>query len=433
MSGPPDPRSFTSGYVPRVIDGELDRLLPALPAIFLDGPKGVGKTSTCLQRAATVRRLDKPAQRAIAEADPDAALAGDTPVLLDEWQRVPAVWDAVKRHVDSDLRGGRFLLTGSAAPHATTHSGAGRITSLRMRPLTLPERGTASPCVSLGDLLKGDRPPLRGSSPVTLPDYADEIVRSGLPGLRHLDGAALRTQLDSYIDHIVTRDMEDAGHSVRRPAAVLGWLRAYAAATATPTSYEKIRDAATSGVADKPAKTSTLPYIDALTNLRILDPVPAWIPSLNHLRRLTQAPKHHLVDPALAARLLGLGRDALMAGEAGTVELPRDGTFLGALFESLAVLSVRVFAQVAQARLHHLRTRAGVHEVDLIVERHDGRVLAIEVKLSSSVEDHDVRHLTWLRELIGARMLDGIVLTTGPQAYRRKDGIGVIPLTLLGA
>lgn len=423
--------AFAEGYVRRIVDGELDELMPALPAIQLDGPKGVGKTATALERASQVWRLDDPAQRAIIEADPGVAVSGEPPVLVDEWHRVPPVWDAVRREVDEDATAGRFLLTGSAASVGSTHSGAARIVRLRMRPLSLPERGVGVPSVSLAGLLAGDGE-VSGRTELSLRDYTEEIVRSGFPGLRHLDGRALRAQLDGYIELIVDREMAEAGHAIRRPATLHAWLRAYAAAVSTATSYEKIRDAATAGHGDKPAKTTTLPYIDVLTDLRILDPLEAWLPTNNRLKRLTQGPKHHLADPGLAARLLGVGVDGLLAGQGGSVELVRDGTLLGALFESLAALSARVFAQATEARVHHLRTHAGRHEVDLIVERDDGRVLPIEVKLSATVDDADVRHLHWLKDELGDRVVDKVVLSTGPAAYRRRDGVAVVPLGLLG-
>jgi uncharacterized protein len=423
------PRSFVASYQRRVVDDELDELLPQLPAILIDGPKGVGKTATASQRCTTIRRLDVEAEADVVRADPMVLASDDRPVLIDEWQRVPAIFDAVRRLVDVDSHGGQFLLTGSA-PSAQTHSGAGRITTMRMRPLTLSERGVEAPTVSLDGLLRGDSN-VTGRTSVNLTDYVREILASGFPGLRHLDGRALTRQLDSYLDRIVDHDLAEAGLVVRRPATVMAWLRAYAAATGTAASWEKIRDAATSGVSDKPAKTTTIPYIELLTGLRILDPVPAWTPAHNHLRALTQQPKHYLADPALSARLVRRSATQLLRGDAPGTIVPRDGGFLGGVFEALAALSVRTFAQSCDARVYHLRTEGGRHEVDFIVEGDQG-VLAVEVKLSSTVDDADVRHLVWLREQLGDDCVGLVVTHTGPEAYRRSDGIAVIPLALLG-
>jgi predicted AAA+ superfamily ATPase len=148
---------------------------------------------------------------------------------------------------------------------------------------------------------------------------------------------------------------------------------------------------------------------------------------------LTGPPKHHLADPALAASLLGADVGALLSAAPLGPPLVRDGTLLGALFESLVALSVRTFAQLARARVSHARTKNGDHEVDLIVERRDGRVLAIEVKLVAVPDDHDVRHLYWLSDRIGADLVDSVVVTAGEHGYRRPDGIGVVPLALLGS
>lgn len=164
----------------------------------------------------------------------------------------------------------------------------------------------------------------------------------------------------------------------------------------------------------------------------IVDPRPAWLPSRNPLSRLAQPPKHHLADPALAVRLLGLDTDGSLRGEEPGPHIPRDGTLLGHLFESLVTLSVRVYAQASEAHTRHLRLHGGQREVDLIVERADRRVVAIEVKLSGTVGDDDVRNLRWLKEQIGDDLLDAVVINTGPQAYRRTDGIAVVPAALLG-
>lgn len=209
-------------------------------------------------------------------------------------------------------------------------------------------------------------------------------------------------------------------------------MTAYAAASSTTASFETIRDAATGAQGEKPAKTTTQPYRDVLERLWIVDPVPAWMPTRNRIRRLSSPPKHQLADPALAARLLGLDADALLSGGDAGPRIPRDGTLLGALFESLCTLSLRVYAQVSEAEVFHLRTGGGDHEVDLIVERADGRILAVEVKLARDIGEDDVRHLKWLAERVGDSLIDAVVITTGDEAYRRPDGIAVVPASLLG-
>ena len=422
-------------YSRRVIDDLLDDLLPELPAILLDGPKGVGKTETALQRAKTVFRLDVAAQLQVVQASTESALQQPAPVLFDEWQNFPGIWGAVKNAADSQTGPkGPFLLTGSAyVPAAVTHTGAGRIYDIRMRPMTLPERGVASPTVSLSSLLKGESAINFQTTTIKLEDYVDEILASGLPGIRRLSSRGRSAQLESYLRTIVQKDMEEAGQKIRKPETVMAWLRAYAGATSSTTNWNKILDAASPGQDLKPAKTTVMPYIETLTSLRILDELPGWTLSNNPLKRLTAKPKHHLADPALAAKLLGLTKSKLLTGQDGNGVLLRNGGILGALFESLVAMSVRVFAQPVNASVFHLRTADDRQEIDLIVESEDGGILAIEVKLAPDVDGKDVRHLLWLKEQIPDRVTDLVIVTTGNTAYRRMDGVAVVPLALLGS
>lgn len=421
-------------YLPRIVDEELDALMPALAAIAVEGPKGVGKTVTASRRAATVLSLDEPTQRELLASDPDRIERDSTPVLIDEWQRFPAVWDLVRRSVDRDSRGGRFLLAGSATPvESPTHSGAGRIVRLRMRPLSLAERNLPEgPAVSLRDMLAGKRPEVHGRSALRLPDYVHEIVASGFPAIRALPNRARRAQLDGYLDQITEHDFPEQGRQVRRPASLRAWLAAYAAATSTTATYNAILDAATPGESDKPTKVTTIAYRDILKQLWLIDEVPGWTPLGSEFKRLAAAPKHHLADPALAARLLNAGEAALLTGKPSGVGASLPGPLLGGLFESLVTLSVRVYAQAAEATVSHLRDRGGEHEIDLVVQGHEGRVVALEVKLAPTVSDSDVRHLRWLKLRLGDRLADSAVITTGREAYRRQDGIAVVPAALLG-
>ena len=416
-------------YLPRIVDTELAELAEA-PAVSVEGPRGVGKTETALRRATTVHRLDDPDQLAVLGAAPRRVVAGEPPVLIDEWQRLPGSWDLVRRAVDDNPTGSRFLLTGSAAPaDAPTHTGAGRIITVRMRPMSLAERGLETPTVSLGGMLAGGRPDLGGATQIGVEQYAEEITRSGFPGLRVQPSRVCLGLLDGYIERMVEHEIHGFGRTFRDRGGLRSWMAAYAAASSTAASFEKIRDAASAGEADKPARTTAVPYRTALESLWMIEEVPAWSPTNNRLRGLASAPVHQMADPAIAARLLGVTADGLLAGRSGW---GGDGPLLGALFESLVTLSVRVYAQASRARVSHLRTHGGGHEVDLIVERADGGIVALEVKLASTVDDADLRHLRWLAERVGPRLVDAAVVTTGREAYRRRDGIGVIPAALLG-
>lgn len=299
--------------------------------------------------------------------------------------------------------------------------------------MTLVERGVAEPTVSLAAMLAGNAE-IAGRTEVRLADYVEEILRSGLPGVRATESArGVRSRLDGYLDRIFDHELAENGFVVRRPAALRQWLSAYAAASSTSTSYEKIRDAATGGQSDKPTKVTTAGYRDELMRLWVLDPLEPWLPGNQHLSRLAGSPKHHLADPALAARLLNLTAPQLIGPRQLDDPQPRDGTMLGQLFESLVTLDVRVLAQSAEARTTHLRTRGGEHEVDLIVTGPDGRVVAAEVKVTAAPTDGDVKHLQWLRRELGDRLADAMIITTGPYAYRRPDGVAVVPAALLGA
>lgn len=414
-------------YLRRTVDNELDELLAEAPAIAIDGPKGVGKTATAQRRASASWLLDDPTQRALMEADPTFTTAPTGTVLIDEWQRFPEIWDSVRRSVDQGAPPGRFLLTGSATPSAgvDTHSGAGRILSLRMRPMALHERGIEKPTVSLDALIAGNAGPVAGATKITTADYFAAIETSGFPGITNQASRLRRGLLDAYLQRVIDRDLPEHGFSVRRPETLRRWLAAYAAASSATTSYSRILDTTTAGDGSQPAKTTTIAYRDHLAQVWLLDPVPGWSPSRNPMSRLQQAPKHQLADPALAARLLNLSARTLATGSGSHMA--------GPLFESLATLTIRVAAQSAEGRVGHLRTRNGDREIDLVIEGPDGQIVGIEVKLAAHVSDADVRHLHWLRDQRPDDTVDLVIVTTGTHAYRRPDGIAVVPLALIGA
>lgn len=417
-------------YRKRFVDSQLAELLTQLPALLIEGPKAVGKTTTAAQHSATIRRLDDPVQAIRARAEIDWLFDAPKPILIDEWQRVPESWDAAKRAVDADRAAAQYILTGSL-PDASTHSGAGRITSLRMRPLAFAERGIETPQISLAQLLTGSATDLNFETTIGLNDYCNQIAGSGFPGYRGLTGRALSAELDSYIQRIIDTDLPELGLRVRKPASMRAWLRAYAAATATTATWESIRDAANYGSNQTPAKTTVIPFRDALTRLAILDELPAWTPSKNQFKRVGLASKHYLADPALALRLLGYDASSLQLA-VGSKDSPADAPLMGRMFEALVALSVRVYADANFASTFHFRDGLGRHEIDLIVQRDDGKFIAIEVKLGNKVDTKDFKHLNWINQELPGQVLDRVVIYTGKYAYR-ENGIAVIPLALLGA
>lgn len=412
-------------YLTRAVDAQLDQLLPHAVAIAVEGPKGVGKTETARRRATNVLQLDTEEGAGVLAADPSFSASSDGTILIDEWQRRPESWDYVRRAVDNGAPAGRFLLTGSATPVAgtDTHSGAGRILSLRMRPLALFERRGWESSVSMRELFQGEAD-IAGETDKTLADYIDAIASGGFPGFYEASAVLRNQQLDSYLARVVDRDLPEQGYTARNPSALMNWLAAYAAASSTTASYQEILDAATPGQANKPAKSTTMVYREKLAELWMLDPLPAWDMRRSPFAGLAKTPKHQLADPAFALRLLGVPAAKLTG---------RFNYLLGPLFESLATLSVRVAAQASFGTVGHFRTVKGDREVDLIAQDQDGAIVALEVKLAANVGDDDVKHLLWLRDKLPDDVVDAVILTTGSRAYRRPDGIAVVPLALLGA
>jgi len=405
-------------YLPRLVDGRLDALLAELPAIFLTGPRATGKTTTAARRAATVVHLDREAEAMAFRADPDAALRGlREPILLDEWQVVPGVLGAVKRAVDADPRPGRFLVTGSVRGDldGDLWPGTGRLTRVPMYGMTVREQantGLGSPFldrVTAGaDLVPAPgTPDLRG--------YVELALHGGFPepALR-LGETARRAWLESYVDHLLTRDAEqiDGG---RDPARLRRYLEAYALNTAGIVDERTLFDAA--GINRKTAYA----YERLLTNLLVVEALPAWTSS--RLKRLVLMPKRHLAEPALAGAVLGLDVNLVL----------RSGDLLGRLLDSFVVAQLRAELAVSavRPRLYHLRQQQGRIEVDLLAELAGGRLVAIEVKADAAPSPAAARHLATLRDLYPDAFVAGIVFHTGPRTYRLGDRLVAAPISAL--
>ena len=424
----------------RLIEPYLKKLMKEFPAIAIDGLKGVGKTVSTKRIAATVFELDNPKDYDQITNIPDILISETPPVLIDEWQRVPAVWDFVRRAVDSGVKPGTFLLTGSVSSTDTNiHSGAARIIRRKMHPLSLAERGIENPTVSIAEMFSSSEPckaPISGKTKIGSRDYMYEIAASGLPEFRKYSTESRKIAFKSYIANILTHDFRQQGIKLRQPETLLRWLRAYAAAISTDAGYSEILDASTAGEGSKPAAKTTIAYREALENLWLLDELMPWIEGEGFFSGLKQSPKHYLADPAIPAYLLGLDEKILSGGNGWSPRAERFdkkyGSIIGRLFEALMFLSLNVYASVNNAELFFAKTYKGEHEVDFVLQK-DSKVIACEVKFSPTANASDGKHLRWFKDKVGSDCKDAIMITTGATAYRREDGIAVVPAALLGA
>ncbi|HMN97565.1 MAG TPA: DUF4143 domain-containing protein [Phycisphaerales bacterium] len=406
-------------YLPRLVDDILAKLLHQLPAIVITGPRASGKSTTALRHAASVVRLDRPAEAVAFRADPDAALKEFAePVLIDEWQVVPAVMGAIKRAVDRSPKPGRFLVTGSVRSELGPQlwPATGRIVRLGMGPMTVSERRSLE-VRPLVDRVAAGAPLKPATATPSLPQYLDLALASGFPAAtiaRTPD--ARRRWLESYVEQLLTHDAA-AIESRRDPARLRRFFEAYALSTAGVVTDRALLEAA--GV----DRRTGIAYEHLLEELLVVESLPSW--STNRLKRLVQSPKRHLVDPGLLAGALGIDRSAVM----------REGDLLGRVLETFVMMHLRAESVVAEVRprLHHLRTEQGRQEVDIIAEFGAGSIIAFEVKADAAPDSHAARHMAWLRDRLGKRFVAGVVLHTGPSSFTLDDRLFAAPISTLWA
>jgi predicted AAA+ superfamily ATPase len=414
-----------AGYRPRIVDDELKARLGASGAVVIEGPKACGKTATARQIVASevLLDVDANARRAVA-VDPSLILDGAVPRLVDEWQIEPVIWNHIRRAVDDRAAPGQFILTGSAVPadDITRHTGAGRISRLRMRPMSLFESGRGTGEVSLAHLLVGEAP--RSSDPgLGVAELAREVAVGGWPGSRHLaPDAALRAVRD-YLEEIRRTDVERVDGTRRDPDKVGRLLRSLARNVATTATVTTL--AGDAAGADGSLKRDTVSdYLATLDRLMIVEDQPAWAPHLRSRYILRGAAKRHFVDPSLAVA-------ALRATPGGLLS---DLELLGLLFESLVVRDLRVYAQASDAQVLHYRDSSGL-EVDAIVRCADGRWAAFEVKLGAGQVDDGAASLNRFAGQIDTGRCGSPgtlgVITGGGYGYVRGDGVAVIPIGAL--
>ena len=415
-------------YVPRIADAQLTDRLEALGAVDIEGPRGCGKTTTARQRAGSEVLLDVDLNARVAVAvDPRLILDGPVPRLIREWQTEPRVWDAVRRAVDQRSAPGQFILTGSASPNddAPRHSGAGRFSVMRMRPMSLFEQGHSSGAMSLAALMSGDEP-AGASCGLDLMGYAERIMVGGWPQLLGAGSATAAQFVAGYLDTIIEHDIDVVSGARRDPRLVRRFLQAYAQFTAHPARLSTIVDRAHGdGRAGAPGPTrwSADAYLQALRAMMVVDELEAWSPALRSRSRFTGVPKRHLVDPSLAASLMGCS-PAQLLGDIKT---------LGHLFESLATRDLRIYAEAQDDRVFHYGEHSGDLEVDLVVEQTDGTWAGFQVSLGGDLIDEAAAALTRMATTRAARPPIALgVITATQYGYRRRDGVWVIPLGCLG-
>jgi predicted AAA+ superfamily ATPase len=406
-------------YIPRYVDRALDLLLAELPAMMLTGPRGCGKTTTALRRAAAVMRLDRPDEAGAFRASPDAVLAAQPmPVLIDEWQVVPESMGAVKRAVDAGSGAGRFLLTGSVRARLDSAGwpGTGRIVPLAMYGLTVGElQHRHQAAAAIERLFSDEDPPVGVLKPApSLVDYLDHAIRGGFPDAVGLSDFSRSTWYEGYADQLVRHDVSDLAE-VRSPAGLAALLRAVALNTAGLPSLTTLADAAR--IDHRTART----YLDLLEDLRIIERIPAW--TTNRLSRLVKSPKYYILDPGLAAHLAGDTRTGML----------KSGDRIGRLVDTFVLAQLRPLFKLATPAVtaHHLRDDNQTREVDLVLESASGRIVGIEVKAASTVDPRDARHLAWLRDHLGTTFQRGIVLHAGATTYPLGERMWAVPIAAL--
>lgn len=422
------------GYLPRVSDGVLSELLNTFAAVEVAGTMWCGKTWTSLSFGESVTRVGRANVRQTVEADPAVALIGAKPHVIDEWQDVPPIWDAVRDAVDSsENETGRFILTGSSSPSKdkVSHSGAGRIAKLRMRTMSLAETGESSGSVSLAGLFDGRFHPALVQQ--RLAPLAETICRGGWPALRDADFRKASRYLDSYFDAIfetsIPRRGLDGGESLRV-------ARSLARNLGTSAKLATIgADAFTDELSADTIEKKTAEHIAALESLYVIENVTGWDAPIRSKSRLRTKPKRYFADPSLAANLLQVDPQRLVL----------DGQLFGMLFEALCMHDLAVYASAlphAPANpLHYYRDSDGL-EVDAIIELRDGRWAGFEIKLGDNKVEEAAASLNRLRAKVAANPAarnpqpEFMAVIVGAGEFARYDAatdVYVIPLTALGA
>lgn len=420
-------------YFERIADELLQRKLHSSAAVLIEGPKWCGKTSTGAQVAKSVLYIQDPDKRAMyrqmADTQPSLLLQGDTPHMLDEWQTIPVLWDAVRFAADQRQQVNQFILTGSATPlqedeeNEIEHTGTGRIARLKMRPMSLWESKESKGQVLLKSLFDGTQEMGLFDNPLTLEDIAYVMCRGGWPGCLGLDREDALEVVVNLVDELIHSDVNRVDGKEKNPDRVRAVLRSYSRNISTMTTANTIMQdvrANDQSITDKTLNN----YLTALKRLFIIEEAKAWQPSLKSKTGIRTSNKRHFVDTSIATAVLELNPKSLL----------EDFNLFGYLFEDFCLRDIRIYTEPLRGTVFHYHDNLNL-EADLIIRLHDGRWAAIEIKTGSrEIEDAAV-NLVKLSNIVDTSKIGKpsflMILTAGQYAYQRADGVYVVPIGCL--
>ncbi len=417
-------------YLPRIYDKVLARKLEAKGAVLIEGPKWCGKTTTALQQAKSVLYMQDPEIRSqnlmMADIHPTELLRGDTPRLIDEWQIAPKLWDAVRFEVDRRDEFGQFILTGSSVPVSLdekSHTGTGRISRMRMRPMSLFESGDSTGTISLGALLDGNELPVSTCSS-TIQQIAFLTCRGGWPkAIGQTERIALQQAFD-YLDAVADIDISNVDGINRDPRKAKALMRSYARLSAQQATLSCIEEDMKGS--DLMSINTIRSYVDALSNIFVTEDLTAWNPNLRSKTAIRTSPTRHFVDPSIATAALGLG----------PADLLNDLNTFGFIFESLCVRDLRTYADALDGEVFHYRDKSGL-ECDAVIHLRGGSYGLVEIKLGGDTAiEQAATSLIDLRDKIDTEKMRApafcmILIGAGDYSYTRPDGVMVVPVTAL--
>lgn len=420
-------------YKNRVLDALLERKLQGKGAVLVEGPKWCGKTTTSARMAQSVLKLGDTSvlrsSRQLAEMNPALLLRGETPRLIDEWQTIPALWDSIRSEVDDRSMMGQFILTGSAVPANSAeivHTGTGRIGRLTMRPMSLWESGESTGDISLGSLFDQPEEIFAENQLDNVEQIAYLICRGGWPQATMMNGTVALDQARDYYDSVVNYDIQRADGVDRDPERVKLLMRSYARHQGASVNYSVICADMKSNDNISLNDDTVASYVKALKKIFVVEDMRAWNPNLRSKTAVRTSDTRYFADPSIGVAALGIG----------PMDFLNDLNTFGLFFETLAVRDLRVFADALDGELYHYRDKSGL-ECDAVLHRRNGTYGLIEIKLGGEglIED-GAANLKSLAERIDTTRMKApsfmmVLIGTGAYAYRRKDGVYVVPIGCL--